>query len=216
MSPGPDTCLMTQITTGLRSILNLPGAYDLLMVALGANRLYRVLIDTYVAPREHDRILDVGCGTGTIVGFLPRGVAYVGVDLSPDYIAAANDRFGDRAEFYVGDVSTLRFGPDDRFDIALAVGLLHHLEDREVEALLLSVRGQLKANGRLITIDNCFTDDQSPIARTLIRQDRGRNVRAPGEYEKFFLGVFDSVSSDVRHDLLRVPYTHVVITAAAS
>lgn len=207
---------MTQITTGLRSILNWPGAYDLLMNALGANHFRRVFIDQYVGPRPDDRILDVGCGTGTIVAFLPRGVAYLGVDLSPDYVASAKSRYGDRANFQVGDVNGLRLDPHDRFDIALAVGLLHHLNDREVEGLLGAVHGVLKPNGRFVTVDNCFTDDQSPVARALIRRDRGRNVRTPGGYERFFSAVFENVTSEVRQDLLRVPYTHVIIKAVAS
>jgi len=207
---------MTQITTGLRSILNWPRAYDLLMSALGADHFRQVFIDQYVDPQPNDRILDVGCGTGTIVAFLPRGVHYLGLDLSPDYIAAAKIRFGDRGNFRVGNVNALRLDPHDRFDVALAVGLLHHLNDREVESLLGAVHDLLKSNGCFVTVDNCFTDDQSPVARALIRRDRGRNVRTPNGYERFFSAVFGNVTSEVRHDLLRVPYTHVIIKAVTS
>ena len=204
---------MAQVTKGIRSILSLPGAYDLLMRSLGADRSRRVVVDEYLRPRLGDRILDIGCGTAAIVDFLPKDIEYFGVDLSADYIASATQHYGDRAHFRVGDVNELDFGSQERFDIITAWGLLHHLEDDEVSRLATTARKLLGADGRFITLDNCFTSDQSPVARTVIRWDRGRNVRTPAEYQALISEVFDEVACDVRHDLLRVPYTHVIIEA---
>lgn len=204
---------MAQVTTGIRSILSLPSAYDVLMDVLGAKRMRREIIEQYVRPRPHERILDVGCGTGTLVEFIPKGIAYLGVDLSREYIEAAIRRYGDRASFRVGDAGRLSLDPEERFDIVLAFGLLHHLDDDEAGCLARTIRDLLKPDGRFVTVDNCFTQDQSSIARAIIRRDRGRNVRTPSEYETILRKAFGRVSSEIRHDLLRIPYTHVIIQA---
>jgi SAM-dependent methyltransferase len=186
------------------------------MNALGANHFCRVFVDQYVRPHPDDRMLDVGCGTGAVVAFLPRDVSYLGIDLSPDYIASAQRQHGERARFQVGDVNSLDFEQDEAFDIVTAVGLLHHLDNDEVRRLATAVHGLLKSNGRFITIDNCFTPEQSPLAKAIIRRDRGQNVRTPEEYQAIIQDVFSRVTSEVRHDLLRIPYTHVIIEATAS
>jgi SAM-dependent methyltransferase len=207
---------MAQITTGLRSVLSLPAAYDLLMDTIGANKLRKIWVEQYIRPRPDDQMLDVGCGTGAVVAFLPRDVTYLGIDLSPDYVASAQRQHGERARFQVGDVNSLAFEPDETFDLVTAVGLLHHLDDGEVRRLAKAVHGLLKSNGRFITIDNCFTPEQSPLAKAIIRRDRGQNVRTPEEYQAIIQDVFARVTSEVRHDLLRIPYTHVIIEAMVS
>ena len=207
---------MVQITTGIRSVLNFPQVYELFMDYLGAKELRRFFVDRCLRPQPKDRILDVGCGTGTTVAFLPEGIDYIGVDLSSAYVAFANRRFGDQVDFRVGDVNEMSFGRGDCFDIVTAMGLLHHLNDAEVVQLAKTARKLLKANGRFVTIDVCFTEDQSPIARALIQRDRGRNVRNPHEYVALMDDIFDRVNHSVRHDLLRIPYTHVIIEAVVN
>jgi hypothetical protein len=80
--------------------------------------------------------------------------------------------------------------------------------------LAKTVRALLSANGRFVTVDNCFTENQSPAARALIRRDRGRNVRTPGQYQALIERVFDRVACDIRHDLLRIPYSHIIFEAS--
>ena len=204
---------MAQTTKGIRSILSVPSVYDALLRSLGSEECRRVFVDDHVRPLAAHRILDVGCGTGVILDFLPRGVDYLGIDLSAEYIQAATRRFGDRATFRVGDANELELTDDQRFDIIIAFGLLHHLEDGEVIRLAKRVRKLLQPEGRLVTFDNCFTDDQSVIARTLNRWDRGRNVRTQPQYEALIGAAFDVVKCDIRHDLLRIPYTHIILEA---
>lgn len=73
-------------------------------VALRA-RSYELLGD--VAGRT---VVDVGCGSGRAVAELAeRGATAVGVDLDPEMIAVARERFP-AGEFHVGDVCTLPFG----------------------------------------------------------------------------------------------------------
>jgi len=44
-----------------------------------------------------------------------------------------------------------------------------------------------------------------------VSRDRGQYVRESAEYAMLAAQVFPEVRSFVRHDLLRIPYTHVIL-----
>jgi SAM-dependent methyltransferase len=195
--------------TGLRSVLRLPAAYRFFHRLVGGD--YRaVYVNSYVRPKEGDRVLDVGCGTGEVLAYLPR-VSYVGVDISPEYVAAARRRFGGRGEFRCGRAGDLTVAEPGTYDLVMANGLLHHLADDEALALFRLAHSALKPAGRLVTFDGCFVDGQSAVARFLLRRDRGRFVRRRDEYLALAARVFPHVTAAVRHDLIRLPYTHIIL-----
>jgi ubiquinone/menaquinone biosynthesis C-methylase UbiE len=73
------------------------------------------------------RVLDVGCGTGSLSSCLARdpGIVSVhGLDISPAYVESANRRNDDaRLDFMVGDARALPF-PDAHFDHAVSMLVL--------------------------------------------------------------------------------------------
>ena len=158
---------MAQVTTGLRSILSLPPIYVLFQNVVGAGNLRRILVTTHVRPSASDRVLDIGCGAGDILKYLPK-VDYVGVDLSENYIQTARRRFEGRGPFHVGNACDLASIVGKNFTLITAVGLLHHLDDVEAGSLLKSAASALCSGGRLVTVDPCYAENQSAIARYLI------------------------------------------------
>jgi ubiquinone/menaquinone biosynthesis C-methylase UbiE len=93
-----------------------------------AGQMTTVIIDpmlSAVGAVAGARLLDVCCGPGYVAGAAAgRGLAAVGVDITPAMIEEARDRFPD-AEFQVGDAENLDF-PDASFDaVTCAFGLLH-------------------------------------------------------------------------------------------
>ena len=68
-----------------------------------------------------------------------------------------------------------------------------------------------KAGVRLATVDNVFVAGQNPVARWLIRMDRGQNVREVAGYRALFGAHERNVTHDVRHDLLKIPYSHIIM-----
>lgn len=159
-----------------------------------------------------ERVIDIGCGTADIVEHLPV-VDYVGYDHSEDYITAARKRLGDRGTFVTGRSATAGLDVVGERDLAMAIGVLHHMNDVEATESLAFAARVLRAGGRLVTIDPTLVDGQHPFGRWLARRDRGQHVRSPDETRQLVAAVFADATIDVRHDLLRVPYSHVVCRA---
>jgi cyclopropane fatty-acyl-phospholipid synthase-like methyltransferase len=155
------------------------------------------------------RILEIGCGPGTIAGYLPDS-EYVGFDVSSKYIEMAKKRFP-QAQFVCARVSQFSLAKHQSFDVVLALGILHHLDDREARQLFQIAYDALESGGKLITFDGVWTNDQSPVARWLLARDRGEYVRKEEEYVRIASQVFVSVRASVRHDLIRIPYSHLIL-----
>ncbi len=189
-------------------VLALPAAYRALGVLVGAQRAREILAREYLRPVRGQRVLEIGCGTGELFPHLP-GVEYVGFDASPEYIRAARERHrGARFDCYRIDEHEVEA---QSFDLVVAIGVLHHLDDGEVRALARLAHDALRRGGRLITLDGCFVPAQSRVARFLLSRDRGTRVRAPDQYLALLREAFPDAAAIVREDLLHVPYTHVVI-----
>jgi len=107
-----------------------PQGYEQLMGRF-SRRLARAFLDfTGTAPGE--RILDVGCGTGSMTDALAEPgthAAIVGIDVSEPYVAFARARTSDpRITFDVGDVVSLPY-PVGHFDRAVSQLVLMFLPD---------------------------------------------------------------------------------------
>jgi SAM-dependent methyltransferase len=113
----------------------------------GNGRFVALLADSLVEalqPKAGERILDLGCGDG----FLTRrigdsGATMVGVDSSPQMIAAAKER-GVDARYNSGEA--LPF--DQEFDAVFSNAALHWMRDQD--AVLQGVYRALKPGGRFV------------------------------------------------------------------
>lgn len=201
----------SQKTTGWRSIFSLAPVYQFAQNAIGATAFRRFLVDEVIAAGPDDTILDMGCGTADILHDLPE-CTYVGFDPSERYIAAARQRFGESGRFEVASAADVDVA-DDSVSLALAVGVMHHLDDAAARSLLELAARALRPGGRLVTIDPTLVDGQHRVARFLVSRDRGQHVRSPKEIRALVPTGYSDVDVTVRHDLLRPPYSHVLIQA---
>jgi SAM-dependent methyltransferase len=200
---------MAQITNGARAILSHPRAYSAFQSFMGAHRSRQRFVANHVKPFSEMKILDVGCGPADILAYLPD-VDYWGYDISESYIANAKAKFGQRGRFNCKQLQLDDLAVLPKFDLVLALGLLHHLDDAVVLTLLQVVREALRPGGRMLSIDPCLDPSQNPIARFLVRNDRGQNVRNEDGYRALAGQVFSSPHVEVHHQAW-IPYTHCIM-----
>ncbi len=194
-------------------MLSSPLVYNSFQNLMGAQRGRREFAEIYIRPQPHQNVLDVGCGTSLILDHLPHA-NYWGFDISEDYIAFGRQRFGNRGQFFCKLLTPAEVKNLPSFDIVLALGLLHHLDDDAAADLLKLAHSALKPGGRLLTVDPTLTPKQNPIARFLVNRDRGQNVRAPEAYLQLVNQVFPHTQGMVVHRRW-IPYTHWIMECTA-
>lgn len=194
----------------VRPILNKPFFYESYHTLIGAGYRSRVLVNDYICPKPGDRILDVGCGPGNMVPYLPD-CEYLGFDMNGTYIATARKRYNRIGEFRCERVSHNSVQQFGAFDVVLALGLVHHLDNSEARDLFALGHKALKPGGRMITNDGCYVPRQSAVKRYLLSRDRGRFVRTEPEYVALARSFFNQVEPHIREDVLLIPYTHLIM-----
>lgn len=194
----------------IKSLLVFPLLYESFIGLIGGFRARSIYAKDYIRARSGFRVLDIGCGPGQILEYMPP-VDYIGFDMNQKYINSAIQKFKGRGLFICRKVGEMSVDKPGSFDLALATGVLHHLSDDEALELFKTAKQALKSGGRLVTLDGFFVPGQSKIARYVISNDRGQFIRTKDEYLKLASNVFCEIKADIRHDLLRVPYTHIIL-----
>ena len=203
---------MAQITSGLRAVLSSPAVYDTFQRLMGGHVGRTDFARQVVRATPGARVLDIGCGTGEFLAYLPEGVDYHGWDISAAYIAAARQRFGSRGAFSCGLLTEADVTSVPPFEVVIASGVLHHLDDDEVRHFAALAALAVRAGGRFASIDPVLAGGQHPLARYLIARDRGQHVRTVEGYTSLVEGAFSEVTGVVRHRRW-VPYTHWMMEA---
>jgi 2-polyprenyl-3-methyl-5-hydroxy-6-metoxy-1,4-benzoquinol methylase len=94
------------------------------------------LIERIAMPGKHDRVLDAGCGSGTISHFLSRHAGgVVGIDSNPSAIGYARSAYNaPNLEFRLGQFEDLT--GDKPFDRIYCIEVIEHLFERQVVDVL--------------------------------------------------------------------------------
>ena len=120
-----------------------PGLYD--AVHSYVSEYGRSLVDL-LAPKAGERILDLGCGTGTLTHEISSsGARVVGVDSSTEMIGQARQNYP-KIDFRLGDARTFR--DPEAFDAVFSNAVLHWVQP-PVDAIS-TVRAALRPGGRFI------------------------------------------------------------------
>lgn len=136
--------------------------YDPALTLLMRERAWRPRLLEQVAPRPGDRILDLGCGTGTLTVMLQHvcpEAAIIGLDVDRDVLGIARakaDAAGIPISFWQGraddssNVPMFRFASFDKIVSSL---LFHHLTSEQKRRALAHARSLLRSSGEMHIAD---------------------------------------------------------------
>jgi magnesium-protoporphyrin O-methyltransferase len=179
-------------------------------IRAGRDRMAAILLGCLPPDLRGLRVLDAGCGTGTLATDLARmGASVVAVDISQSLVDMARRRAADLAldgiEFHVGDMLEPALGD---FDFIIAFDSLIHYPAPQLEALLAELGARARrglvftfaprtpllsamhAVGKLFPRGN-RSPDIRPVAESDLRRRLANNPAMAG----FDVGTCERVSS---------------------
>jgi len=123
------------------------------------NEIYNIVIDSIPFQKQSSiKILDIGCGTGTLAGIIKRQFPLsriTCVDFAKNMIEVAKiklNEFKNDIDFFVGDFN--KYKPDEKYDVIVSCFALHHIAtDEKKVQLYKNIFNSLNNNGIFITAD---------------------------------------------------------------
>jgi ubiquinone/menaquinone biosynthesis C-methylase UbiE len=128
------------------------------VISFGRDKAIREKLIELAAPSPGEKVLDVGCGTGTLALALKSSVGtgeVHGIDASPEMIEVAKEKAakaGSAIDLQVALIEAIPF-PDATFDLVASSLMLHHLPDDLKRTGLDEIRRVLKPGGRFMAVD---------------------------------------------------------------
>ena len=135
--------------------------YDLIMVlmTLGREKKVRQLEVKLADIMPGDKVLEIGCGTGTLslaakAQAGPPGEV-VGLDIAPEMVAVASRKAARKnieVSFQVGSMASIPF-PDNRFNIVICSFMIFHMPEDVRRKGFAEIYRVLKSGGHLCILD---------------------------------------------------------------
>ena len=180
--------IMSEVNTGIRSILKYGWVYRLSQTLFGERRSKQFIIDNYLKNLSTDTVLlDMGCGAGNFAHFIPGDINYIGFDPNENYIETARDNFSGRShfKFYAGTAASQSVNEqitDASVDYAVVHGVLHHLSDAQIVQMYKMAGRVLKAGAKLIILEPVWYHGQSAVNKRVMQFDRGKNIKTKARW----------------------------------
>ena len=154
------------------------------LLMLGREPKFRSMTVDLAAVQAGERVLEVGCGTGSLALVAarragPAGKVY-GIDPDPVMIATSREKAAKArldVAFEVGLIEKLPFEAGE-FDVVLSSLMLHHLPDDLQKLGLAEVRRVLKPGGRFLAVD--IEPPAASLARKLLSHLLGERMMQGG------------------------------------
>jgi len=152
--------------------------YDPIVKLLGGDAARKALLDQ-AALQPGQRVLEVGCGTGSMVVQIKKlhpQVEGVGLDPDPKALARARGkakRLASSIQFDAGFAGELPY-PDGSFDRVFSSFMFHHLPADEKRNMLAEARRVLRPDGELHILDFEGSEDGAHSFLTHLLHSRER------------------------------------------
>ena len=144
----------------MKAFENAPAKYDAAMEFVTLGRISRLKTEIASAVKgEGRRILELGCGAGTLAAQMAgRGAVVLGIDTSESMLEIARERaaaagVADKVELRRLSVMEIDLLPDRSFDAVVSTLVLSELSEEEIEFVLDRSRQLLVPGGELLIAD---------------------------------------------------------------
>lgn len=130
--------------------------YDSSRESSFATRCHSYVLNTLM-PNKFNSVLDIGCGTGTLLAKLldkKTDVRVFGLDISEKMLEVAKEKLPDKVELVYGEAEALPYD-NKKFDVVIMVDSFGYFMNPE-QAVREAYR-VLKAGGKLIIADRTAT-----------------------------------------------------------
>jgi ubiquinone/menaquinone biosynthesis C-methylase UbiE len=146
-------------------------------------------------PEYSTHILEVGCGTGYWLEYFlaMRNARIVGVDISPEMLAIAENKFSHspKIELYQGDIITMDFLEDNIFDFILCAWIFQYLVNvNDFRKGLQELKRVSNPEGIILLAEDS-PPTKAPYTDTLVKKDElGGLYYYQDKYEGMSLPVY--------------------------
>lgn len=169
-------------------------------------------------PRAGEKVLDVGCGTGTLAimmrKFADGDLDVTGIDAAVEMVEVARrkaEKAKQEIRFEPAVIEALPFG-DATFDLATSTYMLHHLPSEVKRDGLCEVRRVLKPGGRFLAVD--FASSGGGIAGHLL--SAFGHAHAPDSFSELEQTLRDAGFTNVREVQTKRRQLMFVVASAPS
>lgn len=160
----------------------------------------------YAKVKPNSRVLDFGCGSGTLSILKHKGCHLTGVDYSVAALEIART-INHYDEVVAGDISGCQL-PLASFDYIVSLDVFGHIEFAHKDAVIGRLKDLLKPNGTMlhgIECGNIFYDAMSPEELAQFVQVDGHvGIENKPAIVQRFQGFFRNVRGEVRYDVINL------------
>jgi len=199
---------MSQKDNLFYSLLSNVYIYNFFQKIMSATRVREEFVKKHI--KKEFNVIDVGSGPSSILRRLPK-INYYGFDIDPFYINYAKIKYPKKNfNFFCEKLTKKKIFKLPKFDCALLLGIVHHLNDVEFKKILNLIKIRLKKRGKILILDSVLTKKQNFISRFLIKKDRGDNIRKLKDFKFILNKYFKKINYKIDHQKF-IPYTWLKI-----
>lgn len=135
----------------------------------GKRRLKRraEMVIEYCGIDSGKRVLEIGCGTGTLTeSLVATGAELVATDIFEDFLKVVEGKIGQNknVSFRIVDAETLDGFVDESFDAVVGLSILHHLD---IDKTFAAIKRVLKPGGKLAFAEPNMMNPQIVVQKNI-------------------------------------------------